>query len=281
MKIKLLSLFCFLSLFTAQAQNMRFIYQATVTPDSTDAASRKTEAAYLDTDGRKSFFYPENRVKRDSVMDRMRNTRTFDPSQMENFRSNISYTVEKNLVDQTLIYKDRIGRDQYAYPEKQPMTWKILPETVTIGEYKTQKAETEYGGRTWTAWFTMELPYQDGPYKFSGLPGLIVKVQDAKGDYSFDLMQVKKLAAIPDLQQRGQDITITKDKFRKTYLAFQKDPESYMNANRNTGGRGPGGPAGAPAPPVRTGGTDQNRMREMQTRMLKEIKSNNNPIELK
>ena len=90
MKIKLLSLFCFLSLFTAQAQNMRFIYQATVTPDSTDAASRKTEAAYLDTDGRKSFFYPENRVKRDSVMDRMRNTRTFDPSQMENFRSNIS-----------------------------------------------------------------------------------------------------------------------------------------------------------------------------------------------
>ena len=30
-------------------------------------------------------------------------------------------------------------------------------------------------------------------YKFSGLPGLIVKVEDEKGDYSFDLKKPKKL----------------------------------------------------------------------------------------
>jgi GLPGLI family protein len=64
---------------------------------------------------------------------------------------------------------------------------------VKIGDYQTQKAETKFGGRTWYAWFTQQVPLQDGPYKFSGLPGLIVKVQDAKGDYSFDLMQTKKL----------------------------------------------------------------------------------------
>ena len=41
------------------------------------------------------------------------------------------------------------------------------------------KAVTEFAGRKWTAWFTEELPFQDGPYKFRGLPGLIVKLEDA------------------------------------------------------------------------------------------------------
>ncbi len=255
------------------SQTTRFVYQVSTTPDSTNIDSKKTELAYLDTDGKKSFFYGENRVKRDSLIDRMRATKTFEPSQFENFRSNINYVVEKDLVDQTVQFKDRIGRDQYLYSETQPIVWKILPETVTIGDYKTQKAETVFGGRKWQAWFTMDLPYQDGPYKFSGLPGLIVKLQDEKEDYTFDLQQVKKLAELPTLQQRGQDITITKDKFKKTYLAFQKDPEGYMNANRNFGPGGNRNNAGS--------GPDQNRMKEMRERMLKEIKSNNNPIELK
>jgi len=266
--------------FMMAQQSTRFVYQVTTTPDSTNVESKKTENAYLDTDGKKSFFYGENRVKRDSVMERMRSTKTFDPSQMENFRSNINYIVEKNIENQTVLFKDRIGRDQYTYPENQPLSWKILSETITIGDYKTQKAETNFGGRKWTAWFTMDLPYQDGPYKFSGLPGLIIKIQDEKGDYTFDLMQVKKLAEIPKLEQRGQDIALTKEKFRKTYLAFKKDPEGYMNAGRNSW---PGGGQGGPSGGNRGGGNapDPNRMKEMRERMLKEIKNNNNPIELK
>ncbi|MGC4127984.1 MAG: GLPGLI family protein [Bergeyella sp.] len=276
---KLSALILFLSAGILWAQNTRFIYQVTTTPDSTNAESRKTEQAYLDTNGKKSFFYGENRLKRDSVMERMWNTKNFDRSQMQNFRSNINYSVEKNFEEQNIVFKDRIGRDNYTYTETQPFSWKILPETVTIGEYKTQKAETEYGGRKWTAWFTMDLLYQDGPYKFFGLPGLIVKIQDEKGDYSFDLMQVKKLEEIPTLQQRGQDIKISKDKFRKTYATFQKDPESFMN---QSGGMRGGGGDGSPAPPSSRGGNaDPSRMKEMREKMQKEIKSNNNPIELK
>ena len=55
--------------------------------------------------------------------------------------------------------------------------------------YSAQKAVAEFGGRVWTAWFTKEIPLSDGPYKFSGLPGLIVKLEDDKGDYKFDLMK--------------------------------------------------------------------------------------------
>ncbi|RTZ46452.1 GLPGLI family protein [Chryseobacterium arthrosphaerae] len=37
-------------------------------------------------------------------------------------------------------------------------------------EFNTQKAVCDFAGRKWTAWFTADLPIQDGPYKFYGLP---------------------------------------------------------------------------------------------------------------
>lgn len=43
----------------------------------------------------------------------------------------------------------------------------------------------------WTAWFTTELPISDGPYKFHGLPGLILKIYDKTNTYSFDIISRK------------------------------------------------------------------------------------------
>lgn len=271
--LKLLSIFA-MPLVMAQ-QSTRFVYQATLTPDSTNV-EKKTELAYLDTDGKKSVFYAENSMKRDSVMERMRATKNFDRSQMENLRSNLQFTIDKDLTNQTLIYKSRIGRDNYSYSEAPVFEWKILPETVKIGDYQTQKAETKFGGRTWYAWFTQQIPLQDGPYKFSGLPGLIVKIQDEKGDYSFDLMQTKKIAEIYQPLNRGQVITLSKSKYTDMEKKMQKDPASFVNALRNGGGgRGPAGGGGNRL------GMDPKQMQEMQKRMETEIKSRNNPIELK
>jgi GLPGLI family protein len=293
-KAGILALIIFAQIF--HSQSVRFVYQATAMPDSTDLKSVRTEIANLDIIGNKSIFYGDSRLKRDSIIQRMRATKTFDRSLMENLRSNVSYVIEKDLLNRSTTYKDRVGRDQYAYTEKEPMVWKVLPETMKIDEYKVQKAETNYGGRTWYAWFTMDLPYQDGPYKFSGLPGLIVKVQDKNEDYSFDLIQVKKITEFPTFQNFGQDIAITRDKFLAIKSKFQSDPESYMQAQRNSGGGGFGGGNRGEFGGGRggdSGGGRGNRggggsgsggntdMQEMRQKMLQDIKSNNNPIELK
>lgn len=252
-------------------QSTRFVYQVTMTPDSTNV-EKKTELAYLDTDGKKSIFYSENSLKRDSLLERMRTTRNFDRTQLQDLRSNMQFTVEKDLTNQSLVYKSRIGRDQYSYNESPAFTWKILSETVKIGDYQTQKAETKFGGRTWYAWFTQEVPLQDGPYKFSGLPGLVVKVQDEKGDYSFDLMQTKKIAQVQEPQSRGQYINLTKNKYVDLQKKFQKDPSTFLNTSGAVMGR-PGGGNRAPI--------DPKQMQERQKRLEAEIKSQNNPIELK
>ena len=73
--LKILSLLA-MPLVMAQ-QSTRFVYQVTLTPDSTNV-EKKTELAFLDTDGKKSIFYSENSLKRDSVMERMRAMRNFD-----------------------------------------------------------------------------------------------------------------------------------------------------------------------------------------------------------
>lgn len=264
--IKILSLLA-MPLVMAQ-QSTRFVYQVSLTPDSTNV-EKKTELAYLDTDGKKSVFYAENSLKRDSLMERMRATKNFDRSQMQNLRSNLQFTIDKDLTNQSLIYKSRIGRDNYSYSETPVFEWKILPETVKNGDYQTQKAETKFGGRTWYAWFTQDVPLQDGPYKFSGLPGLIVKVQDEKGDYSFDLMQTKKIGEIYQPLNRGQVIALSKSKYIEMEKKMQKDPVSFMTAGRNSS-RGGGGFT-----------LDPKQMQEMQKRFEKEAKSKNNPIELK
>ncbi len=240
-------------------------------PDST-SQEIKTENAYLDVVASKSVFYGEKNIQRDSIMTRMRSTGNFDRSQMQNLRSNINYVIEKDRETQKITFKDRIGRDAYIYEEDRSFNWKILPETTQNGIYKVQKAETSFGGRTWIAWFTQDVPVMDGPYKFSGLPGLIVKIEDSKGDYSFDLKESKKIAALPTLQQRGNIVKLKRSDFEKQTEKFRKDPSSFFYTwNIN--------------PPTSNGGgfrmqqMDPQRVKQMQQRMLDEIKKNNNPIE--
>ncbi|MEJ5051063.1 GLPGLI family protein [Chryseobacterium culicis] len=265
------------------AQTNRFVYQVTMKPDAENKTDIKTENAYLDISPEKSVFYSENRIKRDSIMQKAfqggGGRGSINRDQMEGLRTNINYSVEKDKTNQKTYFKDRIGRDLYSYEEDRPLNWKIESETRKIGEYKVQKAETDFGGRKWTAWFTTDLPYQDGPYKFGGLPGLIVKVEDDKGDYSFDLMKNYKIAEFPTLNQFGNTLKVKRGDYLKQQQKFKTDPMSFMNQSgggitapmRIGGGRGPGG------------GGNQNpadMRKRMEERVKEEAKKNSNPIEL-
>lgn len=266
----LILIFCTQFIF---AQANRFIYQVTMKPDSTNRNDVKTEIAFLDTTPQKSLFYAENRMKRDSIIGRARKTGSFnfDRSQMENLRSNLDFIIEKDFENGTKTFKSRIARDQYSYEEDRPMDWKILPETAKIGDYKTQKAETNFAGRNWYAWFTTDIPSQDGPYKFSGLPGLIAKVEDEKGDYSFDLKETKKIAVLATIDQRGNVVKVKREIYNQQLEKFKKDPTSFSPPP-------PPGSANRSGMRVETSPTQR---KEFEQRMIEESKKNNNPIELK
>jgi GLPGLI family protein len=44
--------------------------------------------------------------------------------------------------------------------------------------------------------FAADLPFQEGPYRFHGLPGLIVELYDEQNDYHFNLVRTENLKQV-------------------------------------------------------------------------------------
>lgn len=119
----------------------------------------------------------------------------------------------------------------HIYEEKMPeFDWKISYETSEILGYHCQKATTTFRGRNYTAWFTMQIPVSDGPWKFKGLPGLIMKISDSEGHYSFECIGIE--------QPKGETIKFYKrnyTKIRRTDLEKiiynrNRNPEAYFKS---------------------------------------------------
>ncbi|WP_297101570.1 GLPGLI family protein [uncultured Draconibacterium sp.] len=72
--------------------------------------------------------------------------------------------------------------------------WELITGKDTIiSGLKCNKAQINYAGRKFKAWFAPEIPIQEGPYKFSGLPGLIIDISDAQKQHHFSLTQFQKI----------------------------------------------------------------------------------------
>ncbi|MEM7372546.1 MAG: GLPGLI family protein [Bacteroidota bacterium] len=70
--------------------------------------------------------------------------------------------------------------------EKWPdIPWTIQQEEKIIAELLCKKATAHFRGRDYTAWFTPELPFNFGPWKLCGLPGLILEAYDATGQVAY------------------------------------------------------------------------------------------------
>lgn len=83
-----------------------------------------------------------------------------------------------------------------------PMDWAISTDTATVLGYLCTKATATFRGRAYEAWFTTEIPVNEGPWKLYGLPGLILKAETTDGIFRFNaigLQNVTNVAiAFPD-----------------------------------------------------------------------------------
>jgi len=79
-----------------------------------------------------------------------------------------------------VIYNNHIGEDNFYIEDfLPPMNWNTTyEETKIIAGYKCNKATIEYRGSKITAFYSKDLKYNSGPYKFGGLNGLILEIID-------------------------------------------------------------------------------------------------------
>ncbi|MDE5492953.1 GLPGLI family protein [Elizabethkingia meningoseptica] len=178
------------------------------------------------------------------------------------------FYINKDLKQHEILKQVRNFFGRYLIKIDEKLNWKISPENSKIGNYIVQKAETEYGGRHWIAWFTTEIPIPDGPYIFNGLPGLIIQISDDKSDYNFSLSEVKNFDG--NLFQMKKGIVMDFPTFQKFSMNYYNDPFAEAAA-RNI----PMGKADENGNPVRASKKEMNEMAQKHIR-----EKGNNPIEL-
>jgi GLPGLI family protein len=142
-----------------------------------------------------------------------------------------TYNIVKNHAEKEIMVTDIIGTDNYKYTEPvENLSWELLPDTLTVAGYRCQKALCFFGGRHYEAWFTTAIPVSDGPWKFSGLPGLILKVQDTQKHYLFECTGLRNLRH-PEPIRLGEKayIAVSKKDFFKIEKRYREDPIEYLS----------------------------------------------------
>lgn len=215
-KMKLFILILILPIYIF-GQSSRFIYKYRSLTDTLKKDTTITEM-YLDVHNKESIFYDIQNYKNDSIA-------SSHGEKLTNFE-NIVFKQYPNAI--SLITK--LYNDTYIVSDPRKMVWNILPEKKKINEFLTQKATLDFGGRTWTAWFSTEIPIPDGPYKFHGLPGLIVKIEDHTLTHIFELIAVKKTdALLNDKINRQKSLSIDQKTYTKLYREYRENPNKNIN----------------------------------------------------
>ncbi|WP_157844428.1 GLPGLI family protein [Chryseobacterium sp. Leaf404] len=249
-------------------QNSSFIYEHRYISDSTNRKVINTEIMTLSVNKDRSEFYSMDKFKSDSTLlvESKKGVFMMPPNKLMN-----SDRVRKQLQSTTIDYITIISNSKYLVSQNIILEWNILQEFDNILGYRTQKARTEFGGRKWIAWFTKEISIQDGPYKFYGLPGLILKIEDIGKNHTFELKGIRKTAVNFVYPELGNFklFKISNSKYEKIFKNYRKYPiadlaGTFPDYTNSTG--------------VLISGRETERLEEK--RRKDQIKKDNNIIEL-
>lgn len=159
------------------------------------------------------------------------------------------YTVYKNMPEQGIVTGIHMpGRVTLQDSMANIFDWQLLDGDSTICEYPCKKAVTTFRGRTWTVWYTLDIPYSDGPWKFCGLPGLILSAKESEGIFSFKCIGIEKgdghSFEYPDSKRlkvvtpkRAEELMILEGEDNDAYMSlmtgFQIKTTAIYDANGN------------------------------------------------
>lgn len=243
-KIQFIILLCISTLVLAQEKSndtfkvrYRVVYDLQYRPDSLNRDFIKDEKMILQIGDSVSTFTSMGNHLRDSLFTSLVNKKVSDGAafmgglNLGNYRSKFRYKIIKNYPKKAwLTHNDLIYQTSYAYTEKPHFDWQITTEKDSIMSIPVQKAYVSYGGRNFVAWFASSIPISDGPYKFSGLPGLILELKDDEEDFVFKVESVSEVQDIETLYQFTTTpiLKTTRENVEKAYRNFVENPTELL-----------------------------------------------------
>lgn len=134
-------------------------------------------------------YYSSTIIKKERKED-LKDDESIGINNIEDKLSEIIINRKENIITERL-EENMFLKKKYAVSENLPkIIWKLTNESKKIKNYTCKKATTIFRGRTYEVWYTEKIPISIGPWKFNGLPGLILSVQDKEGIYKWEVKSI-------------------------------------------------------------------------------------------
>ena len=133
----------------------------------------------------------------------------------KNFNTNI-YIKKREFLNKDYLIKDNLNK----------LNWVLKNETIKIGDFNCKKALLSSSQGATVVWYTDQIPLNEGPSMYYGLPGLIIKVEAKDRDYS--LIKFEKLNKIFEIEKPSKGLITSLVDFEKI---VEKSKKSIIEEN--------------------------------------------------
>lgn len=241
MKKKICFVFFILFVFVdtkAQAQGIRVVYQEQMNPVTNIQSDNPEIVASIKAQmGSMKKIMCLYYNKGESIYKPMHNTEkepdTNQPtSGMKIIMTGSDVCVYKNQKSKEIISQEYIMDKKFLITDSMKTSeWVLSDEVKEISNYKCRKAVSKDG--TTTVWYCPDIPVNDGPYLFRGLPGLIMQAEHFN-----KTVTVQELTPINDtdniIKKPTDGKKITRNEFEKTIKKKMEEmgaPSQGVNVN--------------------------------------------------
>ena len=246
MKKRILLFVLFINIFSyAQItqKGMRYIYETKV-KQRIDNEDISESYAYLDIYKNNSFFGDKYFIefhniwaKNDTIKNEEKRYEIISRAKSKFSGQSLNFLIIKD--GNEIIKYEKIWATAYHYKEPaNNIIWEINPEITIWNNFKVQQATTNFEGREWHVLFTKELNVNNGPYKFTNLPGFVVKAWDSTNTYIFEFINSEKIVENYNYLARSHQYKektlaeakkIESNHYNKTYRAFWSESQPNVD----------------------------------------------------
>lgn len=150
------------------------------------------------------LLYVDDTVRTGALLFNEKENKAVYIDQMNDFRKKTdekpTFTVNVSGDDDFVYYKQNLNELNYTYELlKIPylindntlvIDWELTSDKKEIQGLICSKATTTFRGRNWTVWYCPQIPVVYGPWKFYGLPGLMMELTEDTNRFAFVLTEI-------------------------------------------------------------------------------------------
>ena len=219
---------------TLANETMEFVYDYRCCIDTTTSLSEDYNCdqmlLQIGPDGLSKFSSYKN-LTVDSIIMRSSQEQIVNAATEGKLSTGEFMTLYKNYPIGKLTHMEKICQDWFRYDEDMPQfEWELTDSTTNVLGYECQSAKCKFRGREWTVFYTEDIPLSEGPWKLSGLPGLIMRASDDKGHYTFECIGIKSRADRPITIYNVPFNNVNRRVYYDTKHRYEVNPYAYYES---------------------------------------------------